>query len=110
MSIGFPTVGGAGRPERPLSAVPKTRAVSDSSFADHFDAAAEAGPPPEVQAEVRAAARCADQLSEQGRQLRFGHDPQSGKLRIELRDLEGNTLRQVAPSEVFEFAGGQAVS
>lgn len=109
MSVGFPTVGGAGRPERPLSAVPAPRAIHETSFAEHFDGAAESGPPPEVQAEVKAAARCADRLQEQGRQLRFEHDSQTGELRIELRDLEGNTLRRVPPAEVFDFASGQAV-
>jgi hypothetical protein len=110
MSVGFPTVGGAGRAERPLAAVPDPRATSESSFAEHFDAAVEAGPPPEVRAEVQAALRSADRLQEQGRRLHFEHDPQTGDLRIELRDVEGNVLRRVPPGEVFDFATGQVMS
>ena len=55
MSVGFPTVGGAGRAERPLSAVPDPKPPNESSFAERFDAAIESGPPPEVRAEVQAA-------------------------------------------------------
>lgn len=110
MSVGFPTVGGAGRAERPLAAVPEPQPSTESSFAERFDAAIEAGPPPEVRAEVQAAVRSADRLQEQGRRLHFEHDPQTGDLRIELRDLEGNVLRRVPPAEVFDFATGKAVS
>lgn len=109
MSVGFPTVGGTGRAERPLSAVPDPRPPSESSFADHFEAATEAGPPPEVRAEVQAALRSADRLQEQGRRLHFDHDPHTGELRIELRDAEGKVMRRVGPGEVFDFATGKAV-
>jgi hypothetical protein len=109
MSVGFPSVGGAGRAERPLAAVPEPQATTES-FAEHFDAAVEAGPPPEVRAEVQAALRSADRLQEQGRRLHFEHDSQTGDLRIELRDLEGNVLRRVPPAEVFDFATGKVVS
>jgi flagellar protein FlaG len=109
MSVGFPTVGGAGRAERALAAVPEPKPTPESSFAERFDAAVEAGPPPEVRAEVQAALRSADRLREQGRRLHFEHDPQTGDLRIELRDLEGNVVRRVPPAEVFDFAAGKAV-
>jgi hypothetical protein len=108
MSVGFPTVGGAGRAERPLAAVPEPQSSADAPFAAHLDEA-EAGPPPEVQAEVRAAARAADRLNEQGRRLSFERDEQTGALRIEVRDHHGNLLRRVPPAEVFDFATGKVV-
>lgn len=109
MSVGFPTVGGAGGTERPLAAVPEPRSTTEPSFADHIEAATEGGPPPEVRAEVQAALRSADRLQEQGRRLHFDHDPHTGELRIELRDAEGRALRRVGPGEVFDFATGKAV-
>lgn len=66
-------------------------------------------PPPEVSAEVRAAARAAARLHELGRELRFEQGA-DGRLRVELRDRDGNVLRQVPTSEVFDFATGEVTS
>jgi hypothetical protein len=62
-----------------------------------------------VRAEVREALRSADRLHDLGRRLHFDHDPQTGALTIELRELEGGTLRPVRPSELFGFASGETV-
>lgn len=107
MSVGFPTVGGSGA-GRPLAAVPESHSGTESPFASHLDEA-ESGPPPEVQAEVRAAVRAADHLHELGRQLSFERDERTGALQIEVRDLNGNVLRRVPPAEVFDFASGKVV-
>ena len=66
-------------------------------------------PPPEVSAEVRAAARAAANLHEQGRELRFDQGD-DGRLRIELRDHDGNVLREVPTGEIFDFAAGKVTS
>jgi hypothetical protein len=109
MSAGIPTVGSAGRAERPLAVLPDPPAPK-TRFADRLGAAGEeAGPPPEVRAEVQAAARAADRLHELGRELRFSRDEASGQITIEVRDLDGNVLRRVPPSEVFDFASGRTV-
>lgn len=109
MSGGIPIVGATNRPERPLAPVPP-RPATQTSFADQLGPAAEAaGPPPEVSAEVQAAARAADRLHQLGRELRFERDERSGRIEIEVRDLDGNVLRRVPPSEVFEFAAGRTV-
>jgi flagellar protein FlaG len=68
-----------------------------------------ASPPPEVSAEVQAAARAAARLHELGRELRFEQDD-DGRLRVELRDRDGNVLRQVPTSEVFDFAAGKVTT
>lgn len=66
-------------------------------------------PPPEVSAEVRAAARAAAHLHSLGRELRFEHGD-DGRLRVELRDHDGNVLRQVPTGEVFDFAAGKVTT
>jgi hypothetical protein len=46
-------------------------------------------------------------LYERGRELHF--DMAEGRLRIELRDLDGNVLKTIPPSAALEIAGGKAV-
>lgn len=111
MSAGIPIVGGAGRAERPLAAVPDPRVKTETSFAEHIElAGGTSQAPPEVRAEMHAAARAADRLREMGRQLHFERDEESGRIRIEVRDLDGNVLRRVPPGEVFDFASGRTVA
>ena len=111
MSAGIPIVGGTGGTQRPQPAEPAQRTPASKTFSQHLDPAVgdESQPPPEVQAEVQAALRAADRLQELGRRLHFERDEHGGPVRIEVRDLDGNVLRQVATGEVFEFAGGGRV-
>ena len=67
-----------------------------------------ASPPPEVLEAMDAAARAARELHDQGRELRFGNGP-DGRLQIELRDLEGNVLRTIPPSELLDVATGASL-
>jgi len=66
-------------------------------------------PPPEVSAEVQGAARAAAHLHELGRELRFDQGD-DGRLRVELRDHDGNVLRQVPTAEIFDFAEGKVTT
>jgi flagellar protein FlaG len=66
----------------------------------------EAGPPPELRAEMDAAARVAQELRAQGRELRFEHDDVSGRIRVEVRDLDGNVLREIPASKALDIAAG----
>ena len=72
-------------------------------------AGAVASPPPEVSAEVRDAARAAARLHELGRELRFDHGD-DGRLKVELRDTDGNILRSVPTAEIFDFAEGKVTN
>lgn len=110
MSASFPIVGGAGGWERPTPTDPKPRSTPAASFAQRIEAATASGsePPAEVRAEVQAAARCADQLHRLGRELRFERESEGGRIRVEVRDLDGNVLRQVPLNEVADFASGKA--
>jgi hypothetical protein len=61
-------------------------------------------PPPSVLEDVSRAARRYDELGAQGRRLHF--ELVGGRLRVELRDLEGNVLRHVSPAEALAVACG----
>lgn len=65
-------------------------------------------PPASVWREVDEAARVWEDLHADGRELHFDLDPQNGRLTIEMRDLEGNVMTAVAPSEALSIAGRPA--
>ena len=108
---GIPTVGGTGGAQRPQPTAPEPRTTTKTTFSNHLGPAGASAeqPPPEVQAEVRAALRAADRLHDLGRRLSFSHDESSGRIGIEIRDLDGKLLREVPVGEVFEFAAGSRV-
>jgi hypothetical protein len=64
-------------------------------------------PPPELRAEMLAAQRAVQDMHDRGRELHF--DMAEGRLRIEMRDLDGNVLKTIPPSTALEIAGGKAV-
>jgi hypothetical protein len=66
-----------------------------------------ASPPPELREEMLAAQRAVQDMHERGRELHF--EMAEGRLRIELRDLDGNVLKTIPPSHALEIAGGKAV-
>ncbi|HWX44137.1 MAG TPA: hypothetical protein VNY52_02320 [Solirubrobacteraceae bacterium] len=63
-------------------------------------------PPQEVLDQMAGAAQTYEQLSAQGRELRFARDEQSGHIRIEVRDRQGNVLRTLSPAQALEVAAG----
>jgi hypothetical protein len=63
-------------------------------------------PPQEVLDQMARAAQIHAELSSQGRELRFSHDQQSGRTRIEVRDRDGNMLRTLSPAQALEVAAG----
>jgi hypothetical protein len=64
-------------------------------------------PPPEVMHEVLAAQRAIEDMHARGRRLHFEMD--AGRVKILLQDLDGNTLREIPPSDALEVAGGRRV-
>lgn len=101
----------------PVRAVPdprrdEPRGTDGADFASDLASASSSAapsPPPEVSTEVREAAEAAARLHEQGRELRFDQDDQ-GRLQVRLQDRQGNLLRLVPTSEVFDFAEGKVTS
>jgi hypothetical protein len=61
-------------------------------------------PPPEVWREVDHAGRVWESLHAQGRELHFDLDDGSGRVSIQVRDLDGNVLRTIPPSEAASIA------
>jgi flagellar protein FlaG len=64
------------------------------------------GPPPELRVQVRDASRRWEELRAMDRELHFEQDPQSGRIVVEVRDLEGRLIRTVPPSTALEIAAG----
>ncbi len=106
MDFNIPPVGG---PER-TGPTPRTAPASQPGFGAALDAAVNvntlpSSPPPSVLEEMHAASRVADELRAQQRELHFEANG-SGRVTVHLRDLEGNVIRTIAPSQALEIAGG----
>jgi uncharacterized FlaG/YvyC family protein len=65
-----------------------------------------ASPPPSVLDGMRVAAQAAEQLARQQRVLHFERDSTTGRVAVEVRDHEGNTLATIPPSAVLDIAAG----
>ncbi len=63
-------------------------------------------PPPHVRDEVDRAADRIDELHAQGRELHFSKDEHSGRVIIEVRDLEGKVIRTIPPSHALAVMSG----
>lgn len=63
-------------------------------------------PPREVLDEMGTAAHAADRLAKDNRALHFRVDERSGKLTVEVHDLEGKLLFTVPASKALEIAAG----
>jgi hypothetical protein len=66
-------------------------------------------PPEDVLDAVGAAADRADQLVAQNRELHFHKDKETGRVIVEVRDLEGNVIRTIPPSHALEIMAGAAI-
>jgi hypothetical protein len=84
----------------------RARVRAPEDFGGVLEAQGADYPPPEVWREVDRAAQVVQWLEAQDRVLHFGHDEANGRLVIEVRDREGNTLRRIPPSEALAIAGG----
>jgi hypothetical protein len=65
-----------------------------------------ASPPPEVLDEVDAAWERAAELAAENRELHFRRDERTGRTIIEVRTLDGEVLRTIPPSRLFDLIGG----
>ena len=68
-----------------------------------------ASPPAEVLDAVGAAASRAEELAKQNRELHFRKDKETGRVIVEVRDLEGNVIRTIPPSSALEVMSGAAL-
>lgn len=100
-----------GRPGFDVTPTRAARAARTPEGAGRTDAAEisseiPASPPPEVLDAIDAAGAVARELHEQGRELRFVGGGAGERVRIEVRDLDGNVLRTIPPSELLDVATG----
>lgn len=66
--------------------------------------------PPELHAEIDAAAERAADLASQNRELHFSKDEDSGRIIVQVRDLEGHVIRTIPNSEALHvIAGGELI-
>jgi flagellar protein FlaG len=66
-------------------------------------------PPPEVLDAVGAAAERAAELRSQNRELHFHMDEASGRVIVQVRDLDGHVIRTIPPSQALEVMSGAAL-
>jgi hypothetical protein len=66
-------------------------------------------PPPEVLDAIGMAAQAPDRLAAAGQALHFRIDARTGKVTIEVHDLDGNLQATLQPSEVLDIADGGSV-
>lgn len=90
-----PAHGASSPASRPLQPAPVVRAdISADTIPD--------SPPQEVLDAMDAASRAYQLLRAQGRELRFSQDTGTGRVTIEVRDLDGNLLRRIPPSKLLD--------
>jgi hypothetical protein len=66
-------------------------------------------PPPDVLDEVGRAADRAAELAAANRELHFTRDEDTGRVIVQVRDLDGNVIRTIPPSQALSVLSGAAV-
>ncbi len=66
-------------------------------------------PPPEAVAMVDRASQRAEELWRDQRELHFEMDKDSGRVIVQVRDLEGRVIRTIPPSEALDVLSGKAL-
>ena len=93
---------------RPVSAAAPSGAFADAlagtTRVDRVDAIP-ASPPAELRHEILAAQRAVAEMRARGRELHF--EMAGGRVRIEMRDLDGNVLKEIPGRQALEIASGR---
>lgn len=66
-------------------------------------------PPPELLDEVAAARDRAAELAAGNRELHFSTDQETGRVIVQVRDLQGNVIRTIPPSHALHVMSGGAL-
>jgi hypothetical protein len=67
------------------------------------------GPPPDVLEEMGLAAEVYERLADRGREVRFRLDPPTGRVSVEIHDLEGKMLYAIPPNRALDIASGEDI-
>lgn len=93
--------------------VPRTSAApATAARAAGFDTVLGDIPPAptkEVRSQVERAAEIAADLAERNRELHFSKDADTGRVVIQVRDLDGNVIRTIPPSHALNVMTGSAL-
>lgn len=104
-----PIQGGVERTEAPPRSTPAPQASFGAALDDAVNVSTlPASPPPAVLEDMHAAARVAEQLHEQSRELHF-EVTATGRVAVQVRDLDGNVIRTIPVVKALEIAGGAAL-
>lgn len=93
--------GGPGRPSAPAHPVDP---VAKAPALDRLELSSTL--PPEVVAEVDRAFERVGELAAQNRELHFVRDEDSGRIIVQVRDMEGRVVRTIPNSEALHVMGG----
>ena len=100
----------------PAAVNPKTADAASSDFSlslARHDKAEIGGipavPPEDALREVDRAAARADELWRDKRELHFEMDENSGRVIVQVRDLDGRVIRTIPPSEALDILSGRPV-
>ena len=105
MDFNLPPVGGVqrtGQAQRPSGV---RQAASAEPVAAVTVDTLPASPPEHLLAEMYDASKVADTLRAQHRELHF-EPTGSGRVLVEVRDLDGNVIRTIPPAKALEVAAG----
>ena len=92
---------------------PRSTPTPETGFSATLDAAVNvstlpASPPPSVLEDMHEAARVAEQLRSQKRELHF-ECTGNGRVIVQVRDLDGNVIRTIPPAKALEVASGESL-
>ena len=89
---------------------PKRPGVTAAAFGlpEPADRSIPEAPPPDVLREVQEAGRRAEELWNARRELHFEVND-AGRVIIHVRDLEGNVIRTIPPSEALDIMSGGGI-
>ena len=90
---------------RPAAAAASARAQA----ADSAELSLPAHPPTEVLDAIGAAAARAAELRADNRELHFSKDEATGRVIVQVRDLEGNVIRTIPPSKALDIMSGAQI-
>jgi hypothetical protein len=106
MDINIPPVGGVDRSGHAPRSVPAGKAGFDASLEAAVNVnTLPASPPPSVLEDMHVAGRVAAELRAQARELHF-EPTASGRVIVQVRDLDGNVIRTIPPATALEVAAG----
>jgi hypothetical protein len=101
---------GLAAPAKPASPVPPPNAmrppVAGAQDEGTIVGDVPPAPTPEARAMVDRASERIQEMVKQNRELHFTRDPNSHRVVIEVRDLEGNVLKTIPPAKALDILSG----